>query len=65
MGFLRALAVGGIKARRRSGSAYLGPHQVDVLNLAGIGRFQVHPMFRAHLGMKEPNTTALLPVAWS
>jgi hypothetical protein len=28
IGFLRAQAVGGIKARRRSGSSYLGPHQV-------------------------------------
>lgn len=54
VGFLRAQAVGGIKARRRSGSQYLGPHQIASLNLADLSRFHVHPMFRAHLGMKEP-----------
>lgn len=54
VGFLRAQAVGGIKARRRSGSAYLGPHQVESLNLSNVPRFHVHPMFRAALGLKEP-----------
>lgn len=54
VGFLRAQAVGGVKARRRSGSSYLGPHQVTNLNLGNLPRFQVHPMFRASLGMKEP-----------
>jgi hypothetical protein len=54
VGFLRAQAVGGVKARRRSGSSYLGPHQVAYLNLRNITRFQVHPMFRAYLGLKEP-----------
>ncbi|HEX8122929.1 MAG TPA: hypothetical protein VF549_16885 [Solirubrobacteraceae bacterium] len=54
VGFLRARAVGGIKARRRSGSSYLGSHQVGTLNLHGISQFQVHPMFRSYLGMKEP-----------
>jgi hypothetical protein len=53
LGFLRAQAVGGIKAHRRSGSSYLGPHQVSNLNLQNISRFQVHPMFRSFLGMKE------------
>jgi hypothetical protein len=53
IGFLRAQAVGGVKAMRRSGSSYLGPHQVANLNLAALSRFQVHPMFRAYLGMKE------------
>jgi hypothetical protein len=53
VGFLRALAVGGLKARRRSGSSYAGPHQVSTLNLRAASRFQVHPMFRAYLGMKE------------
>jgi hypothetical protein len=57
IGFLRAQAVGGVKARRRSGSSYLGPHQISNLSLANIRRFQVHPMFRAFLGMKEPKTT--------
>ena len=54
IGFLRAKAVGGLKAQRRSGSSYVGPHQVSTLNLNSISSFQVHPMFRAALGMKEP-----------
>lgn len=58
VGFLRAHAVGGLKAMRRSGSSYVGPHQVSTLNLQGIARFQVHPMFRASLGMKEPKREA-------
>ncbi|MBX3703620.1 MAG: hypothetical protein KF822_07595 [Steroidobacteraceae bacterium] len=53
IGFLRAQAVGGIKALRRSGSSYLGPHQVANLNLRNTQRFHVHPMFRAYLAMKE------------
>lgn len=53
VGFLRAYAVGGLKALRRSGSSYVGPHQVSTLNLQGVARFQVHPMFRVSLGMKE------------
>ena len=54
VGFLRAYAVGGLKALRRSGSSYVGPHQVSTLNLRTISRFQVHPMFRSILAMKEP-----------
>lgn len=57
VGFLRAQAVGGVLAQRRSGSSYLGPHQVSHLNLVSLQRFQVHPMFRAFLGMKEPKGT--------
>ncbi len=53
IGFLRAQAVGGVKAMRRSGSSYLGPHQVSQLNLRNIHRFHVHPMFRSFLAMKE------------
>jgi len=53
VGFLRAQAVGGIKARRRSGSSYLGSHQITSLNLSNLSRFHVHPMFRSYLGMKE------------
>jgi hypothetical protein len=53
VGFLRAYAVGGLKALRRSGSSYVGPHQVSTLNLQSVARFHVHPMFRASLGMKE------------
>jgi hypothetical protein len=61
VGFLRAYAVGGLKAMRRSGSSYVGPHQVSTLNLQGITRFQVHPMFRASLGMKEPKREVSSP----
>jgi len=53
VGFLRALAIGGLKARRRSGSSYLGSHQISSLNLININRFYVHQMFRTYLGMKE------------
>lgn len=58
VGFLRAYAVGGLKALRRSGSSYVGPHQVSTLNLRTITRFQIHPMFRAALGMKAPKRDA-------
>jgi hypothetical protein len=53
VGFIRAQAVGGLKARRRSGSKYLGSHQISSLNLKNIQRFHVHPMFRAYLSLKE------------
>ncbi|HOW54125.1 MAG TPA: hypothetical protein PLR60_05650 [Syntrophorhabdaceae bacterium] len=53
IGFIRAQAVGGLKARRRSGSEYLGSHQISSLNLRNIKRFHVHPMFRSYLGLKE------------
>ena len=56
VGFLRAQAVGGLRARQRSGSRYLGSHQISSLNLRSINRFHVHPMFRSSLGLKE--TTA-------
>lgn len=53
IGFLRAQAIGGVKAQRRSGSSYLGPHQISNLSLHNLTRFHVHPMFRSFLGMKE------------
>ena len=53
IGFIRGRAVGGLKARRRSGSEYLGSHQISNLNLLGISGFHVHPMFRAFLALKE------------
>ena len=53
VGFIRAQAVGGLKARRRSGSTYLGSHQISSLNLKNIQRFHIHPMFRTYLGLKE------------
>lgn len=53
IGFLRARAVGGVRARRRSGSSYLGSHQVSRLNLQTLNQFHIHPMFRAYLGTRE------------
>lgn len=53
IGFLRARAVGGLRARRRRGSSYLGPHQISAMNLRNVTSFHVHPMFRSFLGMKE------------
>jgi hypothetical protein len=53
VGFLRARAVGGLKARRRRGSEYLGSHQISHLNLFSIQNFHIHPMYRAYLGLKE------------
>jgi len=53
VGFIRARAVGGFKGRRRSGSEYLGSHQISNLNLRALDNFHVHPMFRSFLGLKE------------
>lgn len=53
IGFIKANAIGGIKARKRSGSRYLGSHQISYLNLGNINNFHVHPMFRLFLGLKE------------
>jgi hypothetical protein len=58
VGFLRALAVGGEKGRRRSGSSYLGSHQIGTMALKPIRTFHVHPMFRQFLGMKEGKNEA-------
>jgi hypothetical protein len=58
IGFLRARALGGLKAQRRSGSSYLGSHQIGNLNLDNIKTFQVHQMFRTYLGMREPKGTS-------
>ena len=53
IGFLKAKTVGAVKALRRGGSSYLGPYQITNLNLHTINFFQVHPMFRTFLGLKE------------
>jgi hypothetical protein len=53
IGFLRAQAIGGLRARRRSGSSYLGSHQISALNLRNLQRFHIHPMFRSYLSLKE------------
>lgn len=56
VGFLRAQAVGGVKGQRRSGSQYVGSHQASNLNLRNVNRFQVHPMFRSYLALREPKS---------
>lgn len=56
IGFIQAHTVGGVKAQTRSGSRYLGSHQIQSLSLINIGRFQIHPMFRSCLGTKEPKS---------
>lgn len=33
--------------------AFIGAYQVPYLNLAAVRRFEVHPMFRAHLGLQD------------
>jgi energy-coupling factor transporter ATP-binding protein EcfA2 len=58
VGFIRAYAVGGIKARRRSGSQYVSAYQIENLDLKSMSRFQVHPMFRIFLSMKEGKGSA-------
>jgi hypothetical protein len=53
VGFIKAYAVGGIKAQARSGSRYLGSYQIASLSLLSISQFMIHPMFQAVLGLKE------------
>lgn len=53
VGFLKAHSVGGIKGQARSGSSYLGAYQVRSLDLLNVSRFQVHPMYRSWLSMRE------------
>ncbi len=53
VGFLKAQAVGGIRGKQRSGSKYLGSYQISSLDLSPTQYFQVHPMVRVSLGLKE------------
>jgi hypothetical protein len=53
VGFIKAQVVGGIKAQRRSGSDWLGSYQISGINISNMSQYQVHPMFRSFLGMKE------------
>ena len=53
IGFLKALAVGGDKGKARSGSKWVGFYQSPHVDLSKIDMFQVHPMFRVALSMKE------------
>lgn len=58
VGFLHARVVGGVRGHRRSGSSYAGPHQIPNLTLANIQTFQIHPMFRSYLGLREPKSSS-------
>ena len=53
VGFIKGQAVGGLKARQRSGSSYLGSYHIANLNLLNITKFQIHQMFRTYLSLKE------------
>ncbi|MEV6832358.1 hypothetical protein [Amycolatopsis sp. NPDC051102] len=54
VGFLRARSIGGVRGQRRSGSSYVGIHQVGNLSMANVQFFQVHAMFRSYLSLREP-----------
>ncbi|MBC6458885.1 hypothetical protein HKK72_13385 [Actinomadura sp. HBU206391] len=54
VGFLTAQPIGDEVAHRTGNGAFFGAHQVQHLNLAAVQRFQVHPMFRAYLGLEDP-----------
>ncbi|PAW79110.1 MAG: hypothetical protein B9S32_03905 [Verrucomicrobia bacterium Tous-C9LFEB] len=53
VGFIKAQIVGGIKAQMRHGSKWIGSYQISGINVNNIPQYQVHPMFRSYLGMKE------------
>lgn len=59
VGFMKAQVVGGVKAQRRSGSDWLGSYQISGISIANMPQYQVHPMFRSFLGMKEKKKKAL------
>jgi hypothetical protein len=53
VGFLTARVVGGQKGVVRSGSQYVGSHQMPSLPLDGVQTYRIHPMFHSYLGLKE------------
>ncbi len=53
VGFLTAQPANGSRAQRDDKRPFLGMHQVQHLNLAAVQYFQVHPMFRAYLGIRQ------------
>lgn len=52
VGFLTAQPGAGAGAEP-AGETFFGAHQIQYLNLAAARRFEVHPMFRAHLGIQD------------
>ena len=53
IGFITAQPAGGNRTSSVTVAPFVGVHQVQHLNLAAVQRFQVHPMFRAYLGIKQ------------
>jgi hypothetical protein len=53
VGFLTAQPVGDADPSPSGDSAFFGAHQVQHFNLAAVQHFQIHPMFRAYLGIEE------------
>ena len=53
VGFLKALAVGGVRGRVGSGSRYVGAYEVSTMGLDRVTSFSVHPVFRTYLGLRE------------
>ena len=54
VGFLTAAQpANGTSPRQDGRRPFLGMHQVQHLNLAAVQYFQVHPMFRAYLGIRQ------------
>ncbi|MFQ5630684.1 MAG: P-loop ATPase, Sll1717 family [bacterium] len=50
IGFLRAQVKGNAG---NGGPTFLGSHEISTLNLKSVDRFDIHPMFRANLGMES------------
>ncbi len=46
--------VGFLTAQPIGDTAFVGAHQAQHLNLDAVQHFEVHPLFRAYLGMQEP-----------
>ncbi len=53
IGFITAQPAGGNRIQLGDRGPFVGVYQVQHLNLAAVQRFQVHPMFRAYLGIKQ------------
>lgn len=60
VGFIKAQVVGGVKAQRRSGSDWLGSYQISGISVSNMPQYQVHPMFRSFLGMKEKKSKPVI-----
>jgi hypothetical protein len=56
--------VGFLTAQPRGDCAFYGSHQLQHLNLPAAQRFQVHPMFRAYLGLQTPASQIRQPARY-